>query len=267
MQLSGLSKIHTDFGFGWQMTEGDNTVMAQQTSRYLLKKVQDGEIVLDEFEYDISNKLTQDEELLLFFEMRYKNQMVHAGLQLQQDDGKNLADKWNQMALSSLVSCTVYYCEYWMLKNFHDLIVGKKTLFAERPPYPGKLTDRPANVQKVMYLLFRNLAFFNITENTVSFFKNMKDEKAMAYFNEKKTEMFKVAYKKELEMLAMSLPEITDGYMFEDEQLLSVLGKHHTNETEMYEEMLETVRANPINKRAVAKGFNKYMQPIVNGRL
>ena len=39
MQLSGLSKIHNDFGWGFQMTEGDNTVMAQQTSRYLMKKV------------------------------------------------------------------------------------------------------------------------------------------------------------------------------------------------------------------------------------
>lgn len=25
---SGIHKIHSDFGFGWQMTEGDNTVMA-----------------------------------------------------------------------------------------------------------------------------------------------------------------------------------------------------------------------------------------------
>lgn len=28
MQISGLSKIHNDFGFGWQMTEGDNYVLA-----------------------------------------------------------------------------------------------------------------------------------------------------------------------------------------------------------------------------------------------
>lgn len=28
MQISGLFKIHTDYGFGWQMTEGDNTVMS-----------------------------------------------------------------------------------------------------------------------------------------------------------------------------------------------------------------------------------------------
>ena len=29
MQISGLSRIHNDFGFGFVMTEGDNTVMAQ----------------------------------------------------------------------------------------------------------------------------------------------------------------------------------------------------------------------------------------------
>ena len=78
--------------------------------------------------------------------------------------------------MASLVNCTVYYCEYWMLKNFHDLVVGKKSLFTAKAPHPGKLTDKPEHIQNLMHLLFRNLAFFNITENTVSFFKNMKDE-------------------------------------------------------------------------------------------
>lgn len=55
MQVSGLSRIHTDFGFGFQMTEGDNTVMAQQTARYLLKKVKNGEIKFNEYEFDATN--------------------------------------------------------------------------------------------------------------------------------------------------------------------------------------------------------------------
>ena len=61
MQMSGLSRIHNDFGFGYQMTEGDNTVMAQQTSKYLLKKLQSGEIDLNSFEFDLSEgNLTMD---------------------------------------------------------------------------------------------------------------------------------------------------------------------------------------------------------------
>ena len=45
----------------------------------------------------------------------------------------------------------------------------------------------------------------------------------------------------------MSLPDITDGFDFEDEQLLSILGKPHGSDRELYEEMLETARKNPIN--------------------
>lgn len=42
------------------MTEGDNTVMAQQTSKYLLKKVQKGEIVFGEYEFDYTKQLSID---------------------------------------------------------------------------------------------------------------------------------------------------------------------------------------------------------------
>lgn len=65
------------------MTEGDNTVMAQQTSKYLLKKVQSGAISLTEYEFDIDSKdLTIDQQLLLMYEMRYKNELMAAGEKL-----------------------------------------------------------------------------------------------------------------------------------------------------------------------------------------
>ena len=42
------------------MTEGDNTVMAQQTSKYLLKQVQSEKLDLNKFEFDISQNLDLD---------------------------------------------------------------------------------------------------------------------------------------------------------------------------------------------------------------
>ena len=78
LHISGLSRIHTDFGFGFQMTEGDNTVMAQQTAKYLLKKLQTGEIDLETFEYDVKNELSMDNQLILLFEIRFKNQLKTA---------------------------------------------------------------------------------------------------------------------------------------------------------------------------------------------
>jgi len=46
-----------------------------------------------------------------------------------------------------------------------------------------------------------------------------------------------------------------------------VLGKKHENDTEMYEEMLDIVRNNPLNNNMVAKGFNTYVKPIIQGKL
>lgn len=268
MQISGLHKLHVDFGFAWQMTEGDNTVMAQQTSRYLLAKVQSGEITLDHFEFDLATqKLDTDQELLLLYEMRYKNELTRVALQMQSAEGST-SDKWNSQSLVYLVSTTVYFCEYWALKNFYELIKGQRDLYAINHGLNGKLTDKSASLQQLMHLMFRNQAFYNLHEQTVSFFKNMTQNDARQYFNMAKLETFKKTFKKELEVLAMSLPDICDGYMFDDDELLSVIGKRsHKNDGEMYEEMLDVVRNNPINKRTVAKGIAEHIRPLVLAKL
>lgn len=266
MQYSGLTKIHTDFGFGYQMTEGDNTVMAQQTSKYLLKQVQTGKIILTEFEFDLNQKLDTDQQLLLIYEMRYKNELMAAGT-LMQAEGGSFQFKWNEMALVSLVNCTVYFCEWWALKNFYDLIKGTKSLFAKQGPSIGKLSERSPKIQKLMHLLFRNRAFYNIHENTVSFYKNMQDEAALKFFDFNRIGQYKATFKKEMEVLAMSLPDICDGYGFDDRQLTSVLGKKHGSDIEMYQEMLDNVRNNPLNKVTVAKGFNQYIKPMIMGKM
>ena len=117
-----------------------------------------------------------------------------------------------------------------------------------------------------MHLLFRNQAAYIFEQNTVSFFKNMPDDETAQYFDNEKVESIKHAFKKEMGVLAMSLPEICDGFCFDDRELLSVIGKKNT-EQEMYSEMLEVVRKNPLNKNMVHKGFNTYIKPIVQGRL
>ena len=60
------------------MTEGDNTVMSQQTSKYLLKKVQNGDIDLDTFEFNLEKDLPLEHQLILIFEIRFKNQLKTA---------------------------------------------------------------------------------------------------------------------------------------------------------------------------------------------
>ena len=145
MQIAGLHRIHTDFGFGYQMTEGDNTVMSQQTAKYLLKLAQEGKINFDEY---VHNTSSIDQQILLLFEIRYKNQLKSAALSLQEDTAEEMSfmDKWNQNSLQALINATVYYLQYWALNNFLELINGQKELFAYGNKIPG-LKQRPEVIQ------------------------------------------------------------------------------------------------------------------------
>ena len=66
--------------------------------------------------------------------------------------------------------------------------------------------------------------------------------------------------------LAAAALDIVDGWDFQDEELVSVLGKKATkNADQIYEELLEICRANPLNHKPVPKGFNQHMRPLIMG--
>ena len=68
--------------------------------------------------------------------------------------------------------------------------------------------------------------------------------------------------------LAQSLPTIVDAWDFDDEELVSVLGKKgYRTDDDLYKEILRVVRANPLNSKPVAKGFMRHMQPLILGKL
>ncbi len=75
-------------------------------------------------------------------------------------------------------------------------------------------------------------------------------------------------FKNELHILGLSSIRLVDGFDFDDEELLTVLGKStYKSDDEMYAEMVRVFRANPLNKKPVPKGFNEFMKPILQGRL
>lgn len=66
----------------------------------------------------------------------------------------------------------------------------------------------------------------------------------------------------------MSSREIVDAFDQTDEELLTVLGKKSIKtQDEMYAEIMRVVRKNPLNRAPVPKGFNKYMRPLILGKL
>lgn len=66
----------------------------------------------------------------------------------------------------------------------------------------------------------------------------------------------------------MSSIDIVEGWDFKDEELLTVLGKKATKDAdELYADLLDTVRKNPINQHPIPKGYNEYIRPILMGKL
>ena len=84
LQIAGLTKPHLDYGVGIVTAEGDNHVLLQQTSMILLKKVQSGQINLDQFQFNISaGELGVDEQIVLLYEIRYKGELRAAAAKVQ----------------------------------------------------------------------------------------------------------------------------------------------------------------------------------------
>jgi hypothetical protein len=58
----------------------------------------------------------------------------------------------------------------------------------------------------------------------------------------------------------MSSKDIVEGWDFEDDELLSVIGKKSIKDSDhLYSEILRVVRLNPLNQKPIPKGFNRYV--------
>jgi hypothetical protein len=102
-----------------------------------------------------------------------------------------------------------------------------------------------------------------LTENPESFYMTLPP----AAFTPK-TALYHDTLQSLYTKLSQTLPTIVDAWDFDDEELVSVLGKKsHGSEDDLYREMLRVVRANPLNRNPVAKGFMRHVQPIIMGKL
>jgi hypothetical protein len=83
-----------------------------------------------------------------------------------------------------------------------------------------------------------------------------------------KIENFHELLKTNLSLVGMSAKDITEGFDFDDRELLSVIAKKDIKDSDhLYSEILRVVRLNPLNQVQVPKGFNRYIQPLLVGKL
>lgn len=102
------------------------------------------------------------------FEVRYKTQLKNVSQKIQKLMETGLDFKttiWNEHCQVDLVSAAIYYVNYYIVKNFYEVLKGKK-LFRT-----GKsLTERPQEIQKLMGMLFRTFAIYQTVTNFESFY-------------------------------------------------------------------------------------------------
>lgn len=95
--------------------------------------------------------------------------------------------------------------------------------------------------------MLRNFAVYWFIQKTQTFLRMMKSEDYLDYFSQN-FENYKVTFKTEMHLLAMSSQDIVDGFDITDKELLSVVAKKsYKDSEEMYQNMMDVVRKNPLN--------------------
>mmetsp|Transcript_33684 Transcript_33684/g.24348 ORF Transcript_33684/g.24348 Transcript_33684/m.24348 type:complete len:100 (+) Transcript_33684:1778-2077(+) len=99
-----------------------------------------------------------------------------------------------------------------------------------------------------MDLMVRNYSVYWFIQKTQTFLRNMKSEDYLDHFSQN-FDNYKVIFKSEMHMLAMSSLDIVDAFDISDRELLSVLGKKsYKDSEEMYQTLMDVVRKNPLNQ-------------------
>lgn len=95
-------------------------------------------------------------------------------------------------------------------------------------------------------------ALYWILEEVQTFYENLPTEgDFQKYFfggRQSKIDLMQEVFKKNIFVLGMTSKDIVDSFGFEDDELLSVLGKKGLKtQDDMYAEILRVVRLNPLN--------------------
>lgn len=70
-----------------------------------------------------------DKELVLLFEIRFKNELKNVALKIAELMGKNVDFKtkiWNDECQVALLQAARYFCYYYAVKNFFELLGGRE---------------------------------------------------------------------------------------------------------------------------------------------
>jgi hypothetical protein len=155
--------------------------------------------------------------------------------------GKGMQTIWNEEIQVDMVKTSLYYIAAFVFEtSFKGL---------------GEIADQHS--REVIQKFIELFAIYTIFEELPSFL-------ATGYFVEDDIDELNDLLKERLAYGRQNSINVVESFDFRDEELNSVLGPQ---DGKVYERMIGAIRKNPLNKDYVPKGFNKYMRPIIRGKL
>ncbi|KAF8142701.1 acyl-CoA dehydrogenase/oxidase [Mycena galopus ATCC 62051] len=239
--------------------EGENYVMHQQTARYLVKCVEQGETVDATVAYlrdsagDIlpSDMDVLNSEVQLRFFRHRATRMVKESAQAlrtsQTDDGLSPAQAWNTHMMC-LIAAARAHTEYSVLRSFVDAV-------------------RNLDAGETTAVLKRLCDLFALTSIDGFHGQGFMED---GYLSATHLRQIWVAIGGLLDALVPDAVALTDAWNFSDASLQSALGCRDGN---VYERMMEWTRQVPLNvaasktRNVFVPGFEEFIRPIIKGKL
>lgn len=254
---SGLPSLVSDYTV--QVTyEGDNTVMAQQWARFLVKslgKLMKGKTLKGWVNY--LNRVQEISELKCSaqwpedfdsLEMQEEMMIVRAcyligdtWLKLSQST-EPMQTRWNEIYQQELIDMSRVHTMLVTFQIFRDGIKGSWL---------------QENTKKVLWNLWKLFAAHDVYYNCSSLFE-------WGYFQKGHQSMLLDYIKIQLKTIRPQILPLIEWYGINDNILNSTIGNSYGD---IYETQLETAVNSELNKRDMFPDFEKYMQPFYHAKI
>jgi len=256
-EFSGLISLYKNY-VGVLTAEGENFLIAQQTTRYLLKclqKVQQGVTLGGTVKYlnNYQQLLEQKCEVkspsdfldpniqLQLFQYRCASMLARTaqGMFTDTSNGMNFEESWNNHQIE-IYKIALAHCYIVLLNNFINAV---------------------NEAESVDLTLFRVL---NMLKNLFALYyveKDLGDFNEDGFMSVSQIQMLKLQVRELLTKLRPSVVHIVDSFNWSDYQLRSALGRY---DGDAYNKLFEWAKKDPSNATSVPLGYQEAIKPLLD---
>jgi acyl-CoA oxidase len=263
MSISGLPEMYGEY-VGVLTAEGENYLLTQQTTRYLLKvydkSIQTGQSPVGNSKYLDSSHVekllrenctaTSESDFLnpqlqlTAYQRRTARLLDNTAAQLREDvdKGTHYMEAWNNV-LVEVYRISKAHCMYTIVSNFINAVEDIRKSNPALHPVLNRLCN--------LFTLHR------MEEDIGEFLED-------GYLNSTQASLLRKQVRNLLIQLRPDSVPLVDAFNYSDYSLNSALGIYSGN---VYETMYEWVQKSPLNQSDVAVGYEEYLKPLITAKL